>query len=301
MSQRLRVANAPCSWGVLEFDGMTAPSDAAKVLDEIAASGFAGTELGDWGFLPTSPDALASELGGRGLSLVGGFVPVALARPEEADAGVQAALQTARLMAGVSPDAFVVLADDNGSDPKRTQCAGRILPEHGLDDRQLAQAAQTAQRVARAVRDETGLRTVFHHHAAGFVETPDETARFLAHTDPELIGLCLDTGHWTFGGGDPLQALQDHADRIWHVHFKDCDGQVATGVAEASGDYFAAVQGGVFCELGQGSVDFPAITKALASMDYQGWIVVEQDVLPGMGSPLQSAVRNRGYLARLGL
>ncbi len=301
MSLRFRVANAPCSWGVLEFDGMAAPSDATKVLDEIAASGFGGTELGDWGFLPTSPDALANELGGRGLSLVGGFVPVALARPQEVDAGVQSALQTARLMAGVCADAVVVLADDNGSDPQRTHCAGRIRSDQGLDEQRMAQAAQVAQRVALAVREETGLRTVFHHHAAGFIETPDETARFLAHTDPSLIGLCLDTGHWTFGGGDPVEALQTHADRIWHVHFKDCDSDVAARVAQADGDYFDAVQGGVFCELGQGVVDFPAITQALASMAYDGWIVVEQDVLPGMGSPLQSAVRNRGYLARLGV
>ncbi len=137
--------------------------------------------------------------------------------------------------------------------------------------------------------------------AAGLVETPDETSALLTRTDPSLLGLCLDTGHWTFGGGDPLQALRQWGDRIWHVHFKDCDARVAAEVAQDDGDYFAAVQQGVFCELGQGVVDFPAIVEALHSRDYDGWIVVEQDVLPGMGKPRQSAASNREFIRSLGL
>ena len=74
----IRVANAPCSWGVLEFETTATTAPAAQVLDEMAAAGYAGTELGDWGFLPTEPRALAAEIGERGLALVGAFVPVAL-------------------------------------------------------------------------------------------------------------------------------------------------------------------------------------------------------------------------------
>jgi len=301
VSRRLRVANAPCSWGVLEFEGMSDPADADQVLDEIAASGFAGTELGDWGFMPTDSGALADALQARGLSMVGGFVPVPLGRPAEAEAGITVAVKTAKLLAAVAPEAFIVLADDNGSDPIRTAHAGRIRSEHGLDEAAMDTAANIATRVARAVLEASGLRTVFHHHAAGFIETPLESASFLSRTDPDLLGLCLDTGHWTFGGGDPVQALKDHGDRVWHVHFKDCDPAVVREVTTSGQNYFTAVQRGVFCDLGQGGVDFPAVVECLSERDYSGWIVVEQDVLPGMGSPLQSAVRNRGYLARLGL
>ena len=86
-----------------------------------------------------------------------------------------------------------------------------------------AQAAALAQRV----KDETGLRTIFHHHIGTWVETPAETARLLDMTDPKLLGLCFDTGHWKFGGGDPVEGLKKHADRIWHVHFKDHEPNVA--------------------------------------------------------------------------
>lgn len=301
MNTRIQIANAPCSWGVLEFDGMAAPVSASKVLDEIAASGFAGTELGDWGFLPTEYGALREMLDERGLTMVGGFVPVPLARPQSIDTGIRDAVKVAELMASVAPDAFVVLADDNGSDPVRTAKAGRITPAEGLDESAMDTAAVVADTVARAVFEATGLKTVFHHHAAGFIETPSEAQSLLERTDPRHLGLCLDTGHWAFGGGDPVEALREHKSRIWHVHFKDCDREVADCVAEKAQDYFAAVQQGVFCELGRGSVDFPGVVQALRDMDYSGWVVVEQDVLPGMGSPLQSAVRNRGYLSELGL
>ena len=82
IDRAIQIANAPCSWGVLEFDHTPEPIRAAQVLDEIAATGYAGTELGDYGFLPTDPAALRDELVARELSLVGAFVPVALARAE---------------------------------------------------------------------------------------------------------------------------------------------------------------------------------------------------------------------------
>jgi inosose dehydratase len=161
--------------------------------------------------------------------------------------------------------------------------------------------AAGADAVAAAVFQETGLRTVFHHHCAGYVETPAEVAALLERTDPARLGLCLDTGHWQFGGGDPLAGLRAHADRVWHVHFKDCDPAVAAASAAEGRDYFASVRGGVFCELGRGAVAFKGVVAELRAMGYDGWIVVEQDVLPGMGTPFESAVRNRAFLESLGL
>jgi len=116
----IRVANAPCSWGVLEFESPTPHAPAAQVLDEMMAAGYVGTELGDWGFLPTEPRTLAADVGRRGLSLAGAFVPVALARPEAIDAGIERAVRLARLLAGAgAADAMIVLSDDNATVPDR--------------------------------------------------------------------------------------------------------------------------------------------------------------------------------------
>lgn len=298
----MRIANAPCSWGALEFDLAIPAPGYVQVLDEIAATGYTGTELGDWGFMPTDPEQLRAELAARNLALLGAFVPVALARPSAHAEGTAVAVRTAELLAAVGNGAAVlVLADQNGSVPERTQNAGRIKPEHGLSHEQWTIFASGAEQIARAVRDSTGLRTVFHHHCGGYVETPVEIAALMQRTDPELLGLCLDTGHLFYGGGDPLAALERYADRIWHVHFKDCDPQIAAQARQAGWDYFEAVRRGIFSELGRGSVDFAAVGEALHRIGYEGWIVVEQDVLPGMGTPGASAQRNRDYLRSIGL
>lgn len=298
----IKVANAPCSWGVLEFGLEGEAADYVQVLDEIQQTGYQGTELGDWDFMPTDPDELQAELGARNLEMLAAFVPVDLSYPGSHAEGEEIAVRTARLLAAVAGKTpFIVLADDNGKDRLRTKNAGRIGSQHGMTEEQWAVFAQGVQRIARAVRSQTGLRTVFHHHCGGFVETPAEIDRLLELTDPSLLGLCFDTGHYAFGGGDPAEGLRRHAGRIWHVHFKDHDPEVHVRSQREGWDYFQSVHEGIFCELGKGDVDFPATVAALKEMDYRGWIVVEQDVLPGMGSPKESARRNREYLKGIGL
>ncbi len=298
----IKVANAPCSWGVLEFDLEGTAAGYAQVLDEISETGYIGTELGDWGFMPTDPKQLREEIHSRGLTLLGAFVPVMLKDPHAHASGIEVAVRTARLMAEAEGNtAFIVLADDNGKIPVRTQNAGRIQPEHGLNEVEWKIFAEGAEQVAAAVKKESGLRTVFHHHCAGYVERPIEVDVLMKSTDPSLVGLCFDTGHYRFAGGDPISCLRTYKDRIWHVHFKDCQSEIAARSRAEEWDYFTSVRNGIFCELGKGEVDFPQIKAELEKMGYDGWIVVEQDVLPGMGKPKESAKRNRDYLASIGL
>jgi inosose dehydratase len=298
----MKVANAPCSWGVLEFDLEGEAAGFAQVLDEMAETGYAGTELGDWGFMPTDPDVLKAELAQRNLTMLAAFVPVALKDEAAHAAGAETAVRTAKLLAAVGgATPFIVLADDNGAVPERTQNAGRITPEMGLSEAEWQTYARGAEHVARAVKEATGLRTVFHHHCAGYVETPAEMEKLLSLTDPNLLGLVFDTGHYRFAGGDPVQAIRDYADRIWHMHFKDCQPEIAAQSRAEGWDYFKSVNNGVFCELGKGEVDFTAVKAALEEIGFEDWIVVEQDVLPGMGSPKESAARNRQFLRQIGL
>lgn len=298
----IKIANAPCSWGALEFELEGKSLGYQQVLSEMVETGYAGTELGDWGFMPSTPAELKKELDEKKLQLLGAFVPVALAKEEAHAAGIDLALKTAGLMydAGYK-NAFIVLADENGSVEERTKNAGRITPGMGLTENQWKTFAEGAEKVAQGVKRVYGMRTVFHHHCAGYVETPEEVAKLMELTNPELLGLCLDMGHYAFGGGNPVEALKKYYNRIWHVHFKDFDPKVGQAARENNYDYFKSVAEGVFCELGNGNVDFKSIVAILNENGYEGWIVVEQDVLPGMGNPKVCAKRNREFIQTLGL
>ena len=297
----LRVGNAPCSWGTLEFEqaeGEQIPFD--QMLDELVETGYTGTELGDWGYMPTDPSKLAVELQRRGVTMLGAFVPVALKDHAAHLQGIDTAVRTARLLAAVAtdPQPFLVLADNNGTVPQRTKNAGRIPTAMGLGVAEWHTFADGANRIARAVREQTGLRTVFHHHCAGYIETPEEISRFLDLTDPELLGLVFDTGHYCYGSGeiDAVAGLHRFGERIWYIHCKDCDAVVA-GRARMNGwDYFEALRYGVFCELGKGCVDFGGVVRWASETGYNHYLLIEQDVLPGMGAPRESARRNREYL-----
>ena len=297
----LRVGNAPCSWGTLEFEEAKGEQIAFdRMLDELAETGYTGTELGDWGYMPTDAAVLKAELDKRSLVMLGAFVPVALKDPAAHEPGIANALKTARLLAAVSsePKPYLVLADNNGTVPERTRNAGRITPEMGLSAEEWRTFAGGANRLGRVVLEETGLRTVFHHHCAGYVETPDEIARFLELTDPGAIGLVFDTGHYAYGAGhcNVMQGLERFKERVVYMHLKDCQPEVARQARINEWDYFEALRHGVFCELGQGDVDFPAVLQWLKKNSYAGYTLVEQDVLPGMGAPKESARRNREYL-----
>ena len=310
---RFKLGNAPCSWGTIEGTGTESgrvPYE--QMLDELVSAGYAGTELGDYGFMPTDAATLRAALETRNLTMLGAYVDVALADPAALTEGRERVLTVARLLQNVAavgdPDwqPYLVLADVHSRDPVRFQHAGRVTPELALNDDALAVFAEHANTLAQAVRDATGLRTVFHHHCAGFVETPAEIASFLDLTDPQLLGLVFDTGHYLYGSGgcDPdtvMEGLERFRERIWYVHFKDLEPALAKAARRAGWAYKTAVGRGVFCELGRGCIDFEEVTTRLHGSEYEGWITAEQDMLPGMGTPKESATRNREFLRALGL
>ena len=306
----IHIGNAPCSWGTLEFEGAQAERlTAARMLNELAETGYTGTELGDWGFMPTEPEMLRQELAQRKLTMTGAFVPTYFRDAAVHADGEARTVKTAKLLVAVADPAnppFIVLADDNCHDPTRTLNSGRATPDMALSDAEMQIYASGVNRIARAVREQTGLRCVFHHHGGGYVETPSEINQLLALTDPALVGLVFDTGHYAFGTGNPngdevIRAMNRYAPRIWYVHLKDCSAEIAAQSRQHSWDYHTSIRNGVFCELGQGCVPFDRVAVWLRIHHYQGFATVEQDVLPGMGQPKESAARNRAYLRTVGL
>jgi len=151
--------------------------------------------------MPTNANVLKEELRRRNLEMLGAFVPVDFSNPDAHATGAEIAVRIAKLLAAVGKAPLIVLADENGKNPIRTQNAGRVRSEQDLSDEQWALFAAGVEHVARSVCEATGLWCVFHHHCSGFVETPAEIEKLLALTGPELVGLCFDTGHYALGEG----------------------------------------------------------------------------------------------------
>lgn len=296
----IRVASAPVSWGIFEFEGIEPKYPYARVLDEIAGTGYTGIELGPYGYLPTDPAKLREELGKRGLQLLSAFVPVKLVDASAHEAGAGEALKVGKLLAALGAQ-YIVLADANGSVPELVKQAGQRKGSK-LSADEWKVFAKGVDYVAERVFGEVGLKVTFHHHCAGYVETPEESRNLLERTNPDLVGLCLDTGHWHYAGGDAVQCIKDFGKRVNYLHFKDCSKEIAAKCRAEKKDYFEAVQAGVFCELGKGEVDFPGVVREVEKLGYDGWAIVEQDVMVAdLDAPKRISQANRDYLKSIGL
>ena len=294
----IKVGNAPVSWGVMEVEGWGEQVPYRKVLDEIVKAGYTGTELGPYGYLPTEPNELKSELSARGLQLVASFVPLPLAHPERHEAGYQEAMKVAQLLSRSSAH-LIVLADEMSA--ARMAVSGRVdEARDGMSDSQWDGAAQIIRRISEDCR-ELGLSAVFHHHAGTFVETPKEIARLCESTDADLLGLCLDTGHYLFGGGDPVDAVRLYGARIRHLHLKDVKLPVLEAVRRDGVGFLEAVRRNAFCELGEGAIDLNKIIQDMTAHGSSDWAIVEQDVDTRNGDvkPFESALRSRQYLSKV--
>jgi inosose dehydratase len=298
----IRVASAPISWGIMEHVEPPANYPCGRVLDEIAEAGYSGTELGPYGFLPADSAVLRRELDKRALTLCSAFVDIELGNASSHEDGLAYVTRSAKLISEAGAR-LLVLSDS--ITPERNATAGRRDHANALawNDAEW-QAAATAVRAVIERCKSFGLRVAFHHHAGSHVETPEEIERLFSLFSPEELGLCLDTGHYVYGGGDAVAFLENQVSRVWCVHLKDVYGAKAAEARRQRMNFHAAVRHGIFAPLGKGGIDFLRITSLLKNGRFDGWVVVEADVLPGgagADAPLANALAGREYLRSFGI
>jgi inosose dehydratase len=286
----LRAATGPVSWGV-DFAGAADNPPWTVVLDGVRAAGFAGVELGPLGYLPEDPAELESELAGRGLTLVGGFLFEPLHDPARLEDILALARRTARLVAAVGGRRLVAIdlvSDARARTVGRPELAPRL---RGPDRGALLQALARLADVAR----EWGLGLAVHPHAGSYVEFSDEIAAVA-----EVAPLCLDTGHLALAGLDPAAVAAEYADRTALLHLKDVDPAVRAAVVGEGRSFWDAVAAGVFCPLGTGMVDLGSVAQAVRALAHVEWATIEQDRVPG-GDPVADLRASRHALAAAGV
>ncbi|MBV8342319.1 MAG: TIM barrel protein [Gammaproteobacteria bacterium] len=294
----LSIGNAPCSWGVEFFDDPRNPPW-TRVLDEAKNAGYRGIELGPLGYMPEDPAILGPALAERGLTLIGAVLFRPFHDPVRWQEIEAATYRTCRALTAHGARNLVLI---DSISPRRAPTAGRSQEAERLRGADRAGLHSRLRTVAKIGSEEFGLGVTMHAHAAGFVEFEDELEDILDSIAPELLGVCLDTGHSIYAGFDPVAFYRRHSGRVSYLHFKDVDEHVLRqAIANRTGFYDACAQG-VFCNLGDGVVDFDAFKAALVAADFSGWGTVEQDRDPtGARSTLADAAANLSYLKSAGL
>lgn len=292
----IALGTAPCSWGIW-FGSDDRQVGWERCLDEIRDVGYKWIELGPYGYLPTDPGELRTELERRALRVSATFAMGPLDDedywPRLKSEVVGACESLSAVGAG-----YLIVIDGTYSD----LFSGEMLRNPKLDEAGWAKLIEITHRVAGIASEKYGLRAVFHPHAETHVEYEDQIERFLKDTDPDLIGLCLDTGHHAYRGGEPVDFVRSHFDRIEYFHFKSVDGELREKVERERIPFARAVQLGVFCEPMHGMVDFAELASVLVDRGFSGHATVEQDMYPAPPEkPLPVAIRTYEFLRQLGL
>jgi inosose dehydratase len=295
MTKPAMLGSAPDSWGVWYADDPV-QTPWTRFLDEVAGAGYTRIELGPYGYLPTDPALLRDELARRGLTVTAGTIFEHLHRKDSWDSTWAKVSAVAELTQAMGAEHLVVIPDF-WRDPD----TGVVLEPSALTAEEWPAYAKQIDRLAKAIRDDYGLKFQFHPHADSHVDTHANVERFLGETDPDLVTLCLDTGHIAYCGGDSLKIIQDFPERIGYVHLKQIDPAVVEKVHAEGIGFGEAVKLGAMCEPPLGEPPMPPILEALAGLDAEIFAIVEQDMYPcEPDRPLPIASRTLSYLQSCG-
>ncbi|WP_127552813.1 sugar phosphate isomerase/epimerase [Actinoplanes sp. OR16] len=292
----LRLGSCPDSWGVWYADDPR-QTPWKRFLDELTLAGYRNVELGPYGYLPTDPARLADELAARGLTCAGGTVggvggphkdfPEVLAETRRV-AGLTAAL-------GAENVIFVPVPG------YRDDATGGYLEASELAYGQWRSLCANADTLGRMLAEEYGLRLRFHPHADYQVENQEQVERFLDGTDPRFVSLCLDVGHLAYRGADVLGLIRAYAQRVGYVHLKQMDPDLAARAGAEDLAFGQAVAMGVSVTAPAGVPEIAPVVRALAELDRDLYVVVEQDMYPvDFDIPLPIARRTFAYLTSTG-
>ena len=277
------IGNAPCSWGVIYPTGNSYSWE--QYLDEVAAAGYRGTELGPYGFLPKDKDVLGPELEKRGLALIGATHVHTFGDRASAPELMATLRELAPLLRDLGAEHLVIMDESNWY-PRGQE---GVLDETGWQG--LVATVREAQAV---IEGEFGLKASFHPHIGTGVQFEAQIDRLLADTE---IDLCFDTGHHAFWNQDPLAYMNKVWGRIAYMHLKNVDATVRQLVLDGKLSVADSYGAGVMAPLPDGAVDIQAVMRFLEDQGFDGPIVVEQDVARNAReTPLQLAKRNFVYM-----
>ncbi|MDR1520838.1 MAG: myo-inosose-2 dehydratase [Planctomycetota bacterium] len=281
---------APIAWTNDDMPDLGKENTFEQCVSEMALAGFAGTEIGNK--YPRNPLVLKRALDLRGLRVANAwFSSFLITRPyAETEANF---IRQCDFLAALGAGNIGV--SEQGHSVQGLMDAPIFASKHVMDAAEWRLLADGLNRLGRIAGDK-GLNLVYHHHMGTVVQTEAETDRLMENTDPGLVGLLFDSGHFAFSGEDPLAMLEKYVKRVRHVHLKDVRPALVGRVRDERLSFLKAVRLGAFTVPGDGGLDFVPMFKALAAAGYRGWMLVEAEQDPAKANPLEYALKARKYL-----
>lgn len=126
---------------------------------------------------------------------------------------------------------------------------------------------------------EYDMKYAIHLHGPDIKIYPDaqDVWDHVKDLDPR-IGMCLDIGHDTRNGKDPVADLEKYQTRVFDIHLKDVTAHNRLGYS---------------LEVGRGVIDFPAFVKMLRKVGYSGVVSLEHE--KDMSDPFMGIAESIGY------
>ncbi|MCR5154833.1 MAG: myo-inosose-2 dehydratase [Lachnospiraceae bacterium] len=288
---KVRLGIAPIGWTNDDMPALGGENTFEQCISEMALAGFTGCEVGNK--YPKDTAVLKEALDLRGMRIASKwFSSFLVDKPfEETEKEFIKELDYLEAMGANR----INISEQSRSVQGKEQLS---IFDHKVvfSDKEWAVMCEGLNKLGR-IAVERGFKLCFHHHMGTGVQTIAETERLMDNTDPELVFLCYDTGHFTFSGEDPLYILKKYPERIGHVHLKDVRPDVLKKATEERWSFLKAVREGTFTVPGDGCVDFDSVFKQLEKMQYEGWLLVEAEQDPAKANPFKYAKMARKFIA----
>ena len=268
-----RIGINPISWSNDDLPSLGGEVPLATALSEGRAIGYEGFELGNK--FPKDAVALGQVLAEHNVALVSGWYSGELAR-RSVDEEIAAAHGHLEKLArnGASVMVYGEVADSIQGRPVALARRPRFVRPDAW-----TRYGEKTTAFAEHSLSKYGIRLAYHHHMGAYVQSPADVDALMANTG-EAVGLLFDSGHCTFGGGDPATMLERHFGRVCHVHFKDVRPAVVAMAHNRGWSFLESVLNGAFTVPGDGGIDFAPLVNRLREGSYRGWIVVEAEQDP---------------------
>lgn len=289
----IKIATAPCSWGVWYADGTPSGTPADLFLEQAEQAGYVALELGPDGYLPTDAETLRSALSTHHLEACAGTVCYQFDQYESFEGFRDRLDSLCRRMQSVGAKWLVTMDEsDVGTHSEKKE---------DMDEAVWTRFLTMVRDMAEYAKREYDIQVVFHPHVRTMIETEAEIERLMDFTG---LPLCFDIGHHAYanGGSEPgdtsaLDFIRKWADKIQYLHFKNVDGAVRKKVMDEGLGSDDAFDLDVMCDLKDGIVDYEALRDLLEEIGFEGIGVIEQDMPRATNAQaFAAAKRNLEYL-----